>query len=299
MRARYENRRYVLVTAALAIVILIDMAGLGIDVDVLRYEQRHRQSAADSAAIASASELGYDQVTSAALADAAKNGFQDGSSNGVSTVSVAVHNPPTDGPHTGNINYVEVIIGQLQPTFFVKIFNINSAMVQARAVAYGGAASTNCIYALDPSASNTIVTSGSGQINANCGIVDDSADSSKAFVDSGQACVSATQFGIVGGASISSSCPPTPVTGIVRVPDPLAYVQPPSVGSCDVVNYKLSGGVDTINPDAMTVRTSWAPNNQPGSNVTVSVSYDFQLNLPFLPSEGITMSSNSEMVISQ
>lgn len=192
MAVRCEDRGYVLVTAALAIVVLIGMAGLGIDIGVLRYEQRHMQSAADSAAVAGASEPAYDQVKSAALADAAKNGFQNGSSNGVGTASVAVHNPPTSGPHNGDGNYVIVDISQRQLTFFVKIFNIDSAMVSARAVAYAGASGTDCIYALDPAASNTIVTSGSGQINANCDIVDDSADSSKAFVDSGQACVSAT-----------------------------------------------------------------------------------------------------------
>jgi Flp pilus assembly protein TadG len=53
-----------------------------------------------------------------------------------------------------------------------------------------------------------------------------------------------------------------------------------------------------LDPDKITVSTTWNPNNNPGSVVKVTVSYSFQ---PFFPlaATPITLSTSSQMVISR
>ena len=54
-----------------------------------------------------------------------------------------------------------------------------------------------------------------------------------------------------------------------------------------------------LNSNLMSVTTSWNPNNNPGSTVSVTVSYNFKFIMPFLPASTVTMTSTSQMVISQ
>jgi len=54
-----------------------------------------------------------------------------------------------------------------------------------------------------------------------------------------------------------------------------------------------------IKSSAVTVTTTWNPNNDPGSTVQVKVQYSFNFILPFLPKSALVMSSSSKMVISQ
>src|ERR1700733_14933047 len=93
-----------LIVAALCMTCLMGFVALAADVGVLLHERRLVQIAADSGAIAGASELGFSDVVAAATADATANGFT-GAANGAS-VSVSIG--PLTGPHTGDRNYVEV-----------------------------------------------------------------------------------------------------------------------------------------------------------------------------------------------
>src|SRR5580704_15532955 len=131
MRRRTEAGQ-ALVLTAFALTLFTSAAGLGIDMGYLRYQKRLQQSAADSAAIAGASDIPYNNVTTAAKTDSASNGYTDGSNN----VTVTVSNPPSDGPHSGggNTSYVEVLVRKTQPTFFMRIVGVRSAPVIARAV---------------------------------------------------------------------------------------------------------------------------------------------------------------------
>jgi Flp pilus assembly protein TadG len=54
-----------------------------------------------------------------------------------------------------------------------------------------------------------------------------------------------------------------------------------------------------LSSTAITVNTTWNPNNSPGSTVNVQVQYTFKFILPFLPSTSVPMSASSQMVISQ
>ena len=248
-----------LVFAALALVVLIGFAGLGIDMGVLRYQKRLQQSAADAAALAGASNLASTSggVTAGAQNASAANGFADtgggqtsactASNATVGTVCVQVNNPPLSGPHTSNGNYVEALVTVVQPTYFMSIFGTNSAVITARAVAtnLSGGTGGGCLYTLGPpsSAIEGVSINGSAELNAtSCGIVDNGDFNTKG----NKLIVNAATFGVAGDANKSgpggtvtcsdqaqADCPTydTPASG-----DPLASLTPPAVGTPQLFN---------------------------------------------------------------
>lgn len=218
-----------IVVVALALVVILAILGLAVDMGYLRYTKRQLQTAADAAAMAGAGELSYGDVTSAAQADSAANGFTNGS-NGA---TVTVNNPPLSGQHIGDSHYVETIVAKTTPTFFAKAFGVKTVTLQARAVAHLGSGN-NCIFALDPSASGALSVDAFASISSQCGIVVESASSS-ALSCSILSSITASSIGVVGGVqSFLCGINPTPVQGITTPTptDPLAYMPKPSVGSC-------------------------------------------------------------------
>jgi Flp pilus assembly protein TadG len=71
------------------------------------------------------------------------------------------------------------------------------------------------------------------------------------------------------------------------------------VTAADVENYVKSIAPQGINPNSLTVSTSWSPNNAPGSSVRVQVSDNFQSASPFFRAYHIALSGSSQMVVSQ
>lgn len=226
-----------LVMGALALVVLVLMAGLGVDVGFLRYQRMQMQKAADAGAIAGAAALIYGgQVTLAAQNDTAANGF----ANGNNGITVSVNNPPQSGPFSGLNAYVEVIVAQAEPTFFMRVGGFNSVNIRGRAVASSIASSSGCIYALDPVSSDAFTALGPISVNSTCGIrVNSNSGSAFHKTGSGNIYVINGGIGVVGGVDESGSgtISPTPVEGIPPFIDPLAGVPAPSVGNCKYTNY--------------------------------------------------------------
>jgi hypothetical protein len=215
--------------------VLMLMAGLGVDVGYLRYQRQQMQKAADAGAIAGASALIYGgDYINAARNDSSANGFTQGTNN----VTVAVYNPPqTPGdPFTGDSRFVEVIVSQPQPTFFMKVGGFFSVAVRARAIASAARSSSACIYALDPVDPDSFKVTGTAAINSACGIKVNSSDE-EAFdkTGSGDITVAKGGIGIVGNINEvgSGAISPDPTTGIAPFSDPLAGVPEPTVGGCD------------------------------------------------------------------
>ena len=210
-------------SVALGLVVLTGIVGLAIDMGYLRYQKRRMQSAADSAAIAGASELAYasGNYVAAAKNDSKTNGFEDG----VNGVTVTSSNPPVDAPFSSVANannYVEVKVQQAAPTFFMRIFGVNTVSVSATAVAELGS-SRGCVYSL--SILSIIGIDLGGDLRAQgCGVVDNS------LLNLGPGCIHAESLGVV--LNLPGNCD-TPAIGISPVADPLAYLQPPtSAGGC-------------------------------------------------------------------
>ncbi|MGH9744868.1 MAG: pilus assembly protein TadG-related protein [Candidatus Acidiferrales bacterium] len=215
-----------LAAVALGLVALIGIVGLAIDMGYMRYEKRRLQSAADSAAIAGASELQFasGNYATAAKNDSKANGFEDG----VNGVSVSPSNPPADAPFSGVSNpgkYVEVQVQQVAPTFFMRIFGVNSVNLTASAVAELGSA-RGCVYSLGPGSGIAGgITLGGNLTAPGCGVVDNS------VLDLGGGCVNAASIGVV--LNLLGGCAtPAPIVGIAPSADPLAYLVAPAVGAC-------------------------------------------------------------------
>ena len=252
MRLRADECGQSTVVIALVLPVLMGFVGLGVDLGALRYQQRKLQVVADAGALAGAGEISTANPSNASYAASvaiARNNYVAGVNGNQSPV---INLPPLSGPHTGDSNFVEIIISQNAPTFFARIFGVTSASISARAVGGLGSGS-GCIYVLSPTGT-TFSASGGAIVNSSCGIFVDSSNS-QALSSSGGACVSAPQIGIVGGYSIQSngSCNPpqtTPTTGMTPASDPLGYVQPPTWSSCTHTGtYSLSGGGNaTIDP---------------------------------------------------
>src|ERR1019366_208628 len=199
MKLFRDERGQTTILMGLCIFSLCGMAGMAVDVGTLFRAKRVLQTAADAGAIAGAAEINYTDVTTAVQNATAQNGVTNGSGG----YTVAVNFPPTSGPHSGKSGYVEVIVSQAAPTYFMKLFHLTSMKVSARSVAGNGPAS-GCIYTLDTSGTDIGMT-GSGTLSMpDCGIVVDSA-SSNALTLTGIGSIAAESIGIVGNYTETGS----------------------------------------------------------------------------------------------
>lgn len=259
---RRKEAGQALALTAFGLLMLMGFVGLGVDVGVLRHDKRLQQTAADAAAIAGAMNLNAGtSVTTGAYDAAQANGFADTgtfcsgtcpSSGGLGYVTVTVNysgsacTGPCSGPHTGNANYVEVLVSAVQPTYFMKILGFNTQVVTARAVATnvsGGGPNTGCAYTLGPPSKEIGVdVQGSVTLNApTCGIVDNGNFDPKGnalTVNAGSFAVNGTDTGSGPGGTVTcadtSDCPTYTKTA---TKDPMAGTPTP----CSL-GYTCTGG---------------------------------------------------------
>ena len=229
-----------LVFVALAMVLLSAVLGLAVDIGYMRFLKRRMQTAADSAAIAAAAEINYGDVTAAAKADAASNGFTDGA-NGV---AVTVNNPPASGPNQGVQGYVEVLISKNQPTFFIRVVpgGATSSTVTARAVGHLGNGK-GCIYTLAQAPAGLQVHHNGAVTAQSCAIM----VNGNLTVHSG-ATLTASAIGVGGSVTnLGLTLTPAPQTGMVLASDPLAYLPTQNPGACNFTNFRINSGNTILN----------------------------------------------------
>jgi putative Flp pilus-assembly TadE/G-like protein len=271
--SRREAGQALVITAA-ALVVLMGFAGLAIDMGVMRYEKRLQQTAADAAAIAGASNLAFGDVQSGALDAATRVGFTDNGGGQVSncqtgaaagTICVEVNNPPLTGPHAGDSSancppapscYVEVLVAEVHPTYFMKILSINTETITARTVAasLGSSTGNGCMYVGGtPNESiQGLDISGNAVLNAsNCRILDDGN-----FNNTGGApTINAYSIGVSGsstggGSGGSVTCVatgPCPTFGVPAPFDPLQNLPAPAAQSPTWGNVTTTG-TQTLQP---------------------------------------------------
>lgn len=279
MKKMNKQSGQVLVSMAVAFVVLAGFAGLAMDMGVLRYERRLQQTAADGAAVAGASNLPYGGVGAAAQSAAAQDGFtnnnSDCTSGAIGCVNVSINNPPTypGGAHVGDIKYVEAVVTAVHQTYFMNLFGVDRRNVVTRAVATNitGGSKAQCMITLGPptAAIEGVDVQGSAWINApHCGIADNGN-----FDTTGNGYrVTANTFA-VGGQCLGNDCSnpntlctagaPCPAYQVPATPDPLkngptAITPPafpgysadcPAVGFCDWAS-NGNAAHDTIHPGA-------------------------------------------------
>jgi hypothetical protein len=242
MTRRKNDSGQSIIFLAVALLVLLGFVGLAIDVGYLRVMKRKMQNAADATAIAAGAEILYSDYVAAAKAASASNGFTDT----VNGVTVTVNKPPASGPHAGNTNYVEAIISQNQPTYFMKAFGFNSVAMTARSVAFGS--SPNCIYALGTSSvsNDTLVLSGFNFVTSSCGVIGNAN-----LGGFGLSWLFAPSIALVGrndGFIVFTNT--SPQTGIPVSPDPFASLPAPTVDTClaHPTQTVISSGTVTLDP---------------------------------------------------
>jgi hypothetical protein len=278
---------------ALGLVFLIGILGLGVDMGFARYMRRQMQTAADAAAVAGAIEIAYGDYANAAQQAATENGFTNGA-GGKYPITVTISSPPVDGAYTGSqySNFVEAKITQAQPTFFGKIFGVNSiGPLTTWAVAEG---SVNCIYALDPSSGNNALHLSFAVVKSLCGAVDNASVS----LSNSSFCAASIQY--LGSAPVASGglCKngrdllPNPPLHITKaVTDPFAYLTPPCTGGACAPAACVPGRSTllTINANGGT------PQNIPAGSycggITVNAGANVTFNAPTFVNNGITINT--------
>lgn len=150
---RTHPRGQVLPFIGLALATIMGFGGVAVDVGYWEYQQQAQQNATDAAAIGGAQQLVHSNCTggsnaqSAALADAASNGFPN-----TGTVTVTADSPPSSGPFSGNHCAVSVSINSGHvSSFFARLFGISSVTESTQGVAMVQASNYGaCIYLLSP-----------------------------------------------------------------------------------------------------------------------------------------------------
>ncbi len=107
---RRDESGQTLIMFALGLAVLLGMAAMTIDVGLAYVARRDMQNAADAAALAGADVL-LEGQSSVLAANAARDiALQNGYANAATDVTVTINIPPTSGPHSGDSDFVEVII---------------------------------------------------------------------------------------------------------------------------------------------------------------------------------------------
>ncbi|HTU33997.1 MAG TPA: pilus assembly protein TadG-related protein [Candidatus Acidoferrum sp.] len=224
---------------AMSLIVVVGLLGFGIDMGTLRYEKRLQQTAADAAAIAGANDLQYGGAAGVSIAAqnaASSNGFNGagdgdvtdcGAGAAIGTVCVQVDSAgttggPLSGPHTGNPNYVEVLVAAVQPTYFMRIFGVRQETVTARAVATNVSSGPNtpCLLALNTSASALSIN---GTVNVSlCSII-----------ANGEIQINGRVSGAtsIGAGECGGTCANV-ITGISAMADPIASLPTPPANGC-------------------------------------------------------------------
>lgn len=173
MSARGATPGQAIVLLALLMVLLMAFIGLAVDGGQLFFLQRSAQNAIDAALVAAINEkcTSYDYALSAyndsnVEAEARKAATANGFTDGVDGASVEVNIPPTSGTAAGDPDYVEVVITDDTPTYFIHLVYAGPSQVTVRGVSQCKPAQLpfemQAIVALNKTASCAVDISGTG-----------------------------------------------------------------------------------------------------------------------------------------
>lgn len=267
-RVSRDESGQMLILFAILLPVLFGFAAIAIDIGILRYQKEQLQSAADAAVISSTLEASYcggyvcPLMEQAAQQAMAENGYSNvtiitdqcsGATSASSTgVTLYLNNPPcalgSTDPNSGKANSIEAIASKPEPTYFGRLFGFGHIKVAARAEGSVGS-SPYCIYVstvpsgtTSPDNQNAVLVNSGGHLTASCGLMDGSIDSSTAFVADSGAHVDTTQNTVAGGDSLNGGgnsvhVNPAPSTNALALPDPLAFMTPPSNPYSSCVSY--------------------------------------------------------------
>lgn len=224
--------------------------GLALDVGMLQLRKLQLQHAADAAALGAMyeSSRGKSDWVTAGKADAALNGFTDGS-NGV---TISIVNPPTSGSYSGNTSAFQAVVKQNVHVNFLGLVSQSLPSVGTSAVA-AQSANPDCVYIMGAGTSNypLALQNFTGFYSA-CNVYIDSTN--KSLENDWGSTVSVTGGnsikiqGTSSGTWLYGSTSPTPTYNSPNENDPLSYVTAPTFSSCTYTNTYLLLTTATLNP---------------------------------------------------
>jgi Flp pilus assembly protein TadG len=228
---------------AIVLPVMILFCGLVLDMGILQLKTLQMQTAADAAAVAAEleAERGTGNWVSQGTADAAINGF----TNGSNSVSVTLSQLPTYGPYAGRYDTLQASITQQVSTIFMGALNGGSVTLRAQAAAL----MTPCVYLTGTGALQSYTLDiYSGSFDGNTCPVDINT-SARVQSNANTATVEMNIAGASSSSSMSGFVYPAPQYNVPSIADPLAAKASPSFnGTCNHTSYSLSGGTATLNP---------------------------------------------------
>jgi hypothetical protein len=284
----------VLVLTLLSMSLLMAMMALAIDVGLLFRGRRMAQTAADAAAMAGALEWNYNGVTNVATVARTAAG-----NNGITNTTTNVHvnfSPNITSPYHNTSGYVEAVVSQPNPTFFMAMFNYAPLNVTARGIA-GIVPGPSCIIALDRNKdSSSFWIKGNTTVHTpNCGIQVNSSDGS-AFCDQGNAKIDGPYLRVTGnqagggkcgkssGAPLFPNAPP--------VNDPYANVPDPAT-LCNGGNTTALTSITSANVGSLPSSIYPTSGTGPGATVTCFSGTNVNLNNVNLGGDSNTQAPDS------
>jgi len=249
MRDLRDESGDVLVLMVLSMTLLLSFLAMAIDLGNLFYTQRQLQTLADSAAMAGALEISActGKGTNCAVIQTAATTALTESGNPKPTLFLqcaaasgtglllTINNGPcalgASDPNSGSANYVEAVVSEAVPTFFARIFGINTLHTSARAeagYAIASAAGGPCL-----NTNNLTLNSGASVTDAsgsNCGINDNASGglslNSGVTVNVGSFSYHGTSYNKNCGSCTTYT--PMPTLGTATVADPFSSLTAPS-----------------------------------------------------------------------
>ena len=167
---RNNEKGVILPFLAITLPVLIASLGLVLDNGAMYELKRRLQTAADAGALAGAHEIhrsNHGGIQAASLYDAKQNGFE---ANPDTDSVVTVNNPPSTGRYAGDPAFVEVVVEERAPLFFMTAFVDDGYLVRARAVA-GTRQDNHCLYVLDAEIKDAFNVGGGATANFSFGVV--------------------------------------------------------------------------------------------------------------------------------
>lgn len=245
MKFRKDESGQISILVALSMTVIFGFMALAIDVGLLFNAKRKLQNCADAAATSAAIDYMFNASTTTAT-NAATDAV---AGNQMSNVTTTVHfNPNITSAYHNSAYYVEVILSQPDPTFFMGMFAHKTVTIGARAVAGMPGGGNACVIVLNPHAANAMQLQGSFDVSANsCGVVVDS-DSPNALSFTGAGgTLTAGYVSVVGGASgQTSDSHPAPVMGASAVINPFPSLTGPNPATdCNSTNSNTMTSVNS------------------------------------------------------
>jgi Flp pilus assembly protein TadG len=231
-----DNAANTIVTFALTLPILVAAAGMAVDYSLAAKARSNMQAVADSAALASVTELQLARSDESRITAVANNFVNSALQDVSTTVKVDL-----------DALTVQVGIDKHYTPYFRTASNLQ---LHASATAKMSGTMPLCLLGLDPIAPQTIGLQNSALLTAPGCLVQSNSKGLAglqsllfAVLKSGMTCSSG---GVV--LTLGSNYVPMPTTDCPVLPDPLRSRVPPSVGACNYNNMLVNGGNQNLQP---------------------------------------------------